>query len=213
MRRQRIPRLGVTGGIGSGKSTALAYLREFGAAVISGDDIVHGLLLEAPIVAAIGAHFGVAVLSGENINRPALAALVFADDEALRWLEGLLHPHVKEAVAQWARQQESSPRPPALLAAEIPLLFETSMETVFDRVLMVTAAEEARRHRVAAKLTASEFSRRAARQLSEDEKARRSDFVYVNGGTRKFMKEYVAEVFAAMIAGPEESETLASETA
>ena len=209
MNEHHILRLGITGGIGSGKSTALAYLRELGAAVISGDDIVHSLLQEAPVVAAVGAHFGPGVLSDDGIDRLALAAVVFRDDEALQWLEDLLHPHVRQVVAEWARQQQSSRRPPALIAVEIPLLFETDMQTEFDQVLLVTAPEDARRHRAAAKLTESDFQRRAARQLSEDEKARRSDFVYANTGTRQRLKEYVAEVFATMIAGA--GETAASD--
>ena len=207
MSEHHILRLGITGGIGSGKSTALAYLRELGAAVISGDDIVHSLLQEPPVIAEIGAHFGPGVLSDDGIDRLALAAIVFRDDEALRWLEDLLHPHVKKVVAEWARKQQSLRRSPALIAAEIPLLFETDMQTEFDRVLLVTAPENARRRRAAAKLTESDFQRRDARQLSEGEKARRSDFVYDNTGTRQRMKEYVTEVFATMIAG----ETAASD--
>ena len=209
MNEHQILRLGITGGIGSGKSTALAYLRELGAAVISGDDIVHNLLQEPPVAAEIGAHFGPGVLGDDGIDRLALAAVVFGDDEALLWLEDLLHPHVKQVVAEWAKKQQSLRRPPALIAAEIPLLFETDMQTEFDRVLLVTAPENARRRRAAAKLTESDFQRRAARQLSEDEKAQRSDFVYTNTGTRQSMKEYVAEVFATMIAGA--GETAASD--
>ena len=74
------------------------------------------------------------------------------------------------------------------------------MREAFDHVLLVTAPEEARRRRVAAKLTQSEFSRRAARQLAEDEKARLADFVYENTGSRRRMKAYMGEVFATIIA-------------
>lgn len=200
MTGHRIPRLGITGGIGSGKSTALAYLRELGAAVISGDDIVHKLLQETEIAAEVGRRFGMQVLNGAAIDRPALAQVVFDDDDALGWLEALLHPHVKRVFEEWAQRYEESPRPPSLLAAEIPLLFETGMQVAFDQILLVTAPEEARRRRVAAKLTQTEFSRRAAKQLAEDEKARLADFVYENTGSRRHMKAYVGEVFATIIA-------------
>ena len=200
MRHHQIPRLGITGGIGSGKSTALAYVRELGAAVISGDDIVHNLLQKPEVAAEIGARFGERVLDGDGIDRRALGSIVFRDDDSLAWLENLLHPRVKRAVEEWARELTASSRPPALIAAEIPLLFETGMETAFDKVMVVTASEEMRRQRVAAKLTASEFSRRAHRQMDDEAKAQKADFVFANTGSRKRLKEYVAQVFATMIA-------------
>ncbi|HQG54960.1 MAG TPA: dephospho-CoA kinase, partial [Thermoleophilia bacterium] len=104
-RRKRLPRLGVTGGIGSGKSTALAYLRQLGAAVISSDDVVHDLLEEDEIVAAIRERFGDEVVVDGVVSRPALAHVVFEDREALDWLEALLHPNVRRRVEQWARDE------------------------------------------------------------------------------------------------------------
>ena len=100
--RHRLPRLGLTGGIGSGKSTALAYLHECGAAVISSDDIVHALYDRPAIIAAIQARYGHKVLNGAHVNRQALAGVVFRDQDELQWLEQLLHPHVHAAVEQWA---------------------------------------------------------------------------------------------------------------
>lgn len=206
MRNHRIPRLGITGGIGSGKSTALAYVRELGAAVISGDDIVHKLLQEPDVGAAVGARFGDQVLDGAGIDRRSLGAIVFRDDDSLAWLEDLLHPHVKRVFDEWAREMAASPRPPALIAAEIPLLFETGMDSAFDQILVVTAPEELRRQRVSAKLTSAEFDRRAHRQMTDAVKAERANFVFANTGSRRRLKEFVAQVFATMIA-----ETLAPE--
>src|SRR5512137_1940587 len=101
-REPHIPLLGLTGGIGSGKSTALAYLHELGAATISSDDIVHGLYSAAAVVDLIHEHFGDAVVDGTGgVSRPALAGIVFSDEDELRWLEDLLHPFVREAVADW----------------------------------------------------------------------------------------------------------------
>jgi dephospho-CoA kinase len=199
MKARYIPRLGITGGIGSGKSTALAYLRELGAAVISSDDIVHSLLRRSDMVEAIAAHFGDELVREGETDRQALARLVFRDEAALRWLEHVLHPAVKQAIAEWALAQEQSPRPPALLAAEVPLLFETEMQDVFTYVLLVTAPDALRRQRSEAKITDSEFSRRARLQMSEEEKARRSDFVFDNTGSRRDMKEFVAETYAYVV--------------
>jgi dephospho-CoA kinase len=200
MSRHRIPRLGVTGGIGSGKSTATAYLRELGAEAISADDLVHGLLSEPAVVARIGRHFGDGAVAGDEVDRPALARLAFSDAGELDWLEGLLHPHVKRRIGAWAREQEARSPRPALLVIEIPLLFESGMEDAFDHVLLVTAPEATRRKRLTAKLTASEFGRRSARQLPEAEKAARSDYVFDNSGSRRRLKQFLAETYADILA-------------
>ena len=200
MTTHRIPRLGVTGGIGSGKSTATAFLADLGAAVVSADELVHHLLAEQAIISRVERHFGGDVLEDEQIHRPALAQVVFNDAGELVWLESLLHPHVKRLIDSWARKQEARrPRPP-LLVAEVPLLFETDMADVFDYILLVTAPESARRKRLSAKVTASEFARRAARQLPEADKAERSDFVVENVGGREGLKAYVGEVYASILA-------------
>jgi len=186
--RTDIPRLGLTGGIGSGKSTALAYLHELGAAVISSDDIVHGL------------YSGGAVVERGAVSRPALAGVVFADADQLRWLEDLLHPYVRSSVDDWiGRQRKVRPRP-ALLVVEVPLLFETGFADVFDYTMLITAPDEVRRRRLAAKLTGSEFSRRLAQQMPEEEKIARSDFVFHNTRTRKELKEFVGQTVTHILA-------------
>jgi dephospho-CoA kinase len=195
-----VPRLGLTGGIGSGKSTALAYLRELGAAVISSDDIVHELLDSPEIATLIGEHFGEVALDEEGaVDRPSVARIVFQDSEELAWLESLLHPHVKRRVDEWARAAETvKPRPP-LLVAEVPLLYETGMEGAFDYVLLVTAPPDIRRRRVVAKLTDSEFARRLEQQLPEEQKVVRADFVLHNTRSRRRLKQFVGETFASII--------------
>jgi dephospho-CoA kinase len=197
-----IPVLGLTGGIGSGKSTALAYLHELGAATISSDEIVHGLYSEAEVVDRIREHFGERVVDGAGgVNRAALAGIVFSDEVELRWLEDLLHPFVRAAVADWIEAQyEVRPRP-ALIVVEVPLLFETGFERSFDHVMLITAPDDVRRRRVAAKLTDSEFGSRRAQQMPEQEKARRSDFVFDNSGSRKQLKEFVGQTVATILAG------------
>lgn len=202
--RRHLPSLGLTGGIGSGKSTALAYLQELGAAVISSDDIVHDLYSGGEVVERILEHFGDSVVDASGaVNRPALAAIVFADDDELRWLEDLLHPHVRAAVAAWADAQRAAPHRPALVAVEVPLLFETEYADAFDYTMLITAPEDVRRRRLSAKLTDSEFSRRLSQQLPEEEKAARSDFVFGNVGGRRELKEFVGQAVAAILAAPD----------
>jgi dephospho-CoA kinase len=181
-------------------------LRELGAAVISSDDVVHQLLLEGEIVAAIRAHFGDQVLVAGAVSRPALAHMVFHDREALDWLEDLLHPNVRRRFDEWARDQETLRPKPALVVAEVPLLFETSWAESFDHTMLITAPAELRRRRISAKLTDSEFVRRLEQQMPEDEKIARAEFVCHNTGSRKELKEAVGEAFATIIAAAAERE-------
>lgn len=197
----RPPRVAVTGGIGSGKSTALAFLGELGAAVLSSDEVVHRLYGDASIQEALRRRFAREVVEDGQVNRAALGRLVFRDPEALAWLEQLTHPHVRRLVNEWALGHERSPRLPALLAVEVPLLFEAGgMLEVFDCVLLITAPPEMRYERVAVKLSEEEFQRRVARQLSDAEKAERSDFVFENMGSRRRMREFIGETYAAILA-------------
>jgi dephospho-CoA kinase len=200
--RTTIPLLGLTGGIGSGKSTALAYLHELGAAVISSDDVVHGLYSTAEVVDRIREHFGDAVVDGAGgVSRQALAGIVFADEAELRWLEGCLHPYVRQAVDDWiAVQRKVRPRP-ALLVVEVPLLFETGFADRFDFIMLITAPEDMRRRRLTAKLTDSEFSRRLSQQMPEAEKTERSHFVFENAGARKDLRDFVGQTVARILAG------------
>jgi len=198
----QIPLLGLTGGIGSGKSTALAYLHECGAATISSDDIVHGLYSTGAVIDRIREHFGDAVVDGAGgISRRALAGIVFADEAELRWLEDLLHPFVRDAVSDWVAEQRTARPRPALIVVEVPLLFETGFEERFDYIMLITAPDDVRRRRLTAKLTDSEFRRRRAQQMPEEEKIRRSDFVFDNTGSRKQLRDYVGQTVARILAG------------
>jgi dephospho-CoA kinase len=197
-----IPLLGLTGGIGAGKSTALAYLHELGAAVLSSDDVVHELYSTAAVIDRIREHFGAAVVDGAGgISRPALAGIVFADGAELRWLEDLLHPYVREAIVEWTLAQLDARPRPALLVVEVPLLFETGWADLFDFIMLITAPDEVRRRRLTAKLTDSEFSHRLARQMPEEEKRARSHFVFVNTGARKELRDFVGQTLASILAG------------
>lgn len=198
--RHAIPRLGLTGGIGSGKSTALAYLHELGAAVISSDDIVRELYNRPEIAAAIENHFGHEVITGGAVNRAALARIVFSDEAELAWLEAQLHPHVRRAIDEWAAAQESAEPRPALLAVEVPVLFEAGFAPDFDFTLVVTAPAGTRRRRHSSKFTASDFARRLARQMPEEDKIARSDFAFENVGTRKELRDFLRETVAHILA-------------
>jgi dephospho-CoA kinase len=163
--------------------------------------VVHEVYTDAEVQGALARRFGDTVVRDGRVDRDVLGRIVFGDLAALSWLEQFTHPRVRKVVEAWAARQESAAEPPALLAVEVPLLFESgAMVDVFDFVLAVTAPENMRRRRVAAKLTPEQFARRVERQLNDAEKADRSDFVYENDGSRQHMKQFIAEAYAAIIA-------------
>lgn len=195
-----IPRLGITGGIGSGKSAALEYLRQLGAAVMSSDEIVHGLYEHPDVVAAVKGRFGDDVVRNGVIDRGALAQVVFADPDDLAWLERRVHPEVRRIVGEWAAEQEKAqPRPP-LLAVEVPLLFEAGFEPDFDVTMTITAPVEVRRRRLALRFAAEDLEARLSRQMPDGEKAARADLVYDNSGAPSELEEFLRDSVAAIIA-------------
>ena len=160
--------LGLTGGIGAGKSTALAAFAQLGCPTLSSDAIVHGLYGDPDVRAAVVEHFG-----PERARTPTArsrarrsAARVFADDVARRWLEQLLHPLVAAALERWRAEQEAA-SPGALLVHEVPLLYEAGCADRYDLVVLITAPDDVRRARVPER-----FDERAATQLPEAREGR-----------------------------------------
>jgi dephospho-CoA kinase len=177
-----VPFIGLTGGIGAGKSTALAALERLGAAVLSSDSLVHELYRSEAVRAAVRERFGEQVMREGEIDRAALAVRVFASAEDRVWLERLLWPLVGERIAAWRAQQQRRRPPPRALAVEVPLLFEAGMEGVFDATITVIADERLRARRAAGRGHQA-LDARAARQLSQEEKAARATYVVVNDGS------------------------------
>jgi dephospho-CoA kinase len=185
--------LGLTGGIGAGKSTALAAFERLGCPTLSSDVIVHELYREPGVRAAVAEHFGRGVLGDDGeVTRAALGARVFADPAARRWLEQLLHPRVAAALERWRREQEAA-HPGALLVHEVPLLYEAGLADRYDAVVLITAPDDVRRLR-----RPEHFDERAAAQMPEAEKAARADHVYVNDGTPAQLERWVSDLVARL---------------
>ncbi len=186
----------ITGGIGAGKTEALHAFARHGAATISSDDIVHGLLREDPEVReALLERFGTGILDdADNIDRAAISAIVFEDRQALAWLEALLHPRVAAHYLAWRESLAELPNPPAVAATEVPLLYEVGGDARFDVVVVITAPEDVRgeRARVAG------ATRREARLLPDEEKVARADYAFVNDGTREQLDDFVAETMRTL---------------
>jgi dephospho-CoA kinase len=176
------PFVGLTGGIGAGKSEALAALARLGAATISADEVVHELYRDPEVRAAVTARWGEDVAPDGGVDRSAVAARVFADPDERAWLERLLWPKVGERVAQWRALQAGREPPPPALVVETPLLFEAGLQDGYDATIAIVADEAARAQRAAARGHAA-VDERAARQLPQAEKAARATYVVENSGS------------------------------
>lgn len=193
----RVPLVGLTGGLGAGKSTALAALARLGAAVFSTDAVVHELYETSQLRDAVVERFGPDVAPGGKVDRAALARRAFATDADRAWLEGLVWPQVGARVAAWltdVREQEPSPR---AAVVETPLLFEAGMDGIYDATIAVVASEQLRRERATGRGHAV-VDERAARQLSQEEKARRATFVVRNDGSEQELERELSAILAKL---------------
>ncbi|HEV2975666.1 MAG TPA: dephospho-CoA kinase [Solirubrobacteraceae bacterium] len=195
---EQVPFVGLTGGLGAGKSTALAALERLGAATISSDAIVHELWAgEERLREAAVERWGPGVARGGVIDRAAIAERVFADPEERAWLEGVLWPLVGARVASWLADARAEPSPgarrPRAAVVEVPLLFEAGQQGIYDATIAVVSDEALRRERAAARGHAS-VDERAASQLSQEEKARLATFVVRNDGTERDLQRALSAV-------------------
>jgi dephospho-CoA kinase len=172
----------LTGGIGAGKSTALQALERLGGATLSTDEVVHSLYETPEVQAAVAERFGPSVSAGGAVNRAALAERAFAAPEDRAWLEGLLWPRVGTRMVAWREQLEQLAPRPRVAVVEVPLLFESGMEGVFDATIAILAEEGVRAERASSR-DHSALDERSARQLSQQEKAARATYVVRNDGT------------------------------
>lgn len=177
-----MPFVGLTGGMGSGKSTALEALGRLGAEVLSSDAVVHELYEGSQLRDAVVARFGAEVAPGGVVDRAAVARRAFATTEDRAWLEGLVWPMVGARVAAWLEQARAKQPPPRAAVVEVPLLFEAGLDQLYDATIAVVSEETVRQQRAAARGHAA-VDERAARQLPQGEKAQRATFVARNDGS------------------------------
>ena len=184
----------ITGGIGAGKSEALRAFARHGAATVSSDEIVHHLLRRPDVRDAVVARMGNGIVSPDGeIDRGALATVVFNDREALGWLEELLHPLVSAEYLQWREQLAELPDAPRVCVTEVPLLYETGGDERFDKVVVITAPSKLRRAR-----SEVAMDDREARLLPDTEKLARADFAFKNIGSVEELDGFVKSVMTEL---------------
>jgi dephospho-CoA kinase len=195
--RARVPFIGLTGGIGAGKSEALAALARLGAATLSTDAVVHELLESAKLRDLLVERLGAEAAPRGVVDRDAVAGLVFDDPESRVWLESVLWPRVGDRVARWRAEIERQRPAPLAAVVEVPLLFESGMGDVFDHTIAVVADEAVRAGRAAGRGHTA-LDARSGRQLSQDEKAQRADFVVRNDGDLSELDQKLSRVLATI---------------
>jgi dephospho-CoA kinase len=193
--RSTIPFVGLTGGIGAGKSEALAALERLGAATLSSDAVVHEILATDAARDALVERFGPEVAPAGRVDRDAVARVVFDDHLARGWLERYLWPKVGERIANWRSGLYSQDPRPRAAVVEVPLLFESHMESIFDHTIAVTAHDDLRTERIGER-GHSGVASREARQLSQEEKAQRAEFAVRNDGTVEELERELSSVLA-----------------
>jgi len=180
----------ITGGIGAGKSEALAAFARHGAATVSSDEIVHELLRRPEVRETIVERFGNGVVGPDGeLDRGAVGTIVFNDRGALEWLEGLLHPLVSAEYLVWREQLGELSSPPRVCVTEVPLLYESGGESRFDKVVVITAPRKLRQAR---SIVATD--EREARLIDDREKVKRADFAYTNTGSFEELDAFVGSV-------------------
>jgi dephospho-CoA kinase len=190
--------VGLTGGIGAGKSETLAACERLGAAVLSTDAVVHELLGTDEVRDLLVERWGERVTADGTIDRAAVAEVVFDQPDELRWLESVLFPRVGARVAAWRTELEARSSPPAVAVVEVPLLFEAGIEAIFDATIAVVADEDVRRGRAGARDHRG-IGGRQARQLDQDAKAARADEVVRNTGSLADLEREVRRVLDALV--------------
>jgi dephospho-CoA kinase len=192
-----VPFVGLTGGLGAGKSTALAALQRLGAATLSTDEVVHDLYGTEELREAVVGRWGEDVVADGIVDRAAVAARAFAAPEERAWLEAQIWPLVGARVAAWRAELATLDPPPRAGVVETPLLFEAGLQDSYDATIAIVADEQLRLRRARARGHVG-VDARAARQLPQEEKARRATYTVVNEGTVEQLEAKLSDVLARL---------------
>ena len=190
-------KVGLTGGIGAGKSTVADLFSQKGAVVIRSDELARQVIEpQTPGFQKVIDRFGKEFVNSEGyIDRAKLAQIVFQDDAALKDLENIIHPLVRSKTNQIIDQHTSE----TIIVNEIPLLLEKKMESLFDFLVIVISSEKNRLERLAQRgLTTEQANARMAKQVSDDERKAAADFLIVNDGNLDQLEADVEKIWQTL---------------
>jgi dephospho-CoA kinase len=189
--------VGLTGGIGAGKSEALAAFERLGAATLSTDRVAHDLLDDPEVKAALVERWGDEIAPSGEVDRERVGRIVFNDPGELAWLESVTHPRVGAHVLEWRRSLDPGVE---VAVVEVPLLFEAAMEGAFDATVAVVADDQLRDARLRQRGQGG-LEGREARQLDQAEKARRADHIIRNDASLEELESEVKRVIRKLSGG------------
>ena len=190
-------KVGLTGGIGAGKSTVADLFSQKGAVVIRSDELARQVIEpQTPGFQQVIDRFGKDFVNSEGyIDRAKLAQIVFQDDAALKDLENIIHPLVRSKTNQIIDQHTSE----TIIVNEIPLLLEKKMESLFDFLVIVISSEKNRLERLAQRgLAAEQATARMAKQVSDEERKGAADFLIVNDGNLDQLEADVEKIWQTL---------------
>jgi dephospho-CoA kinase len=190
--RPEVVAVGLTGGIGAGKTTALRFFDESGALTLSADEVVHRLYARDDVKATVAGHFGAGVLDSDGkIDRRHLAQMVKGRPDELRWLESLTHPLVAKEITAFILGAPAG----AVVVCEVPLLFNTGMQGLFDLIVTVEAGADERRRRSVHGFDLETFGEFEALQAAGERRVAGSDLAFFNDDDVEHLRAFVGEAF------------------
>jgi dephospho-CoA kinase len=188
-----VPFVGLTGAIGAGKSTALAACERLGCTVLSADAVIGELYETEAVQTALRLRWGEQVFAGEQVDKSAVARLIFSSTDQRHWLEGLLWPLTARRTEDFRAAVQTRQPPPRAGVVETPLLFEAGVQSRFDATIAVVADDRLRAQRLALR-DQVELEARERSQLSQAEKAERATYTVVNDGTIDELEQALAAI-------------------
>jgi dephospho-CoA kinase len=190
-------KVGLTGGIGAGKSTVADLFSKRGAVVIRSDELARQVIEpQTPGFKQVTSRFGNEIVNEKgSIDRAKLAQVVFNDDVALKDLENIVHPLVRERTNQLMSEQTSE----TIIVNEIPLLLEKKMESLFDFLVIVISSEKNRLERLSQKgVLEDQAKARMAKQVNDQDRKAAADFLIVNDGNLDQLEADVQKIWQTL---------------
>ena len=193
-------RVGLTGNIGSGKSTVARRLVEQGAALIDSDALAREATQDPDVLRQIADTLGADLVQNGELDRPKTAERVFGDEAARETLNGIIHPWVRRKSEERAEELEHQASPPDVILMDIPLLYENGLERGLDAVIIVDAPLNVRVKRVQERsgLSEQEVRARDSAQTPLKEKVERADYVVNNSGDKKALEPQIGRLWSQL---------------